>query len=313
MKGTDQVERALEDLADESGDLTRDVEGDTERMSRAYRDAAKDVDRASDKAARSVRKGFVDPAKESGAEAGREVGAEFASNLGESLAGGDISGLGRDTAAGLVSGFAGMGGALGPALAGVAAVFAGTFAAITAKAEESKARIEGMYEALTTGDTLASQALKESQVKAFLESLGDSADTLLDNYERLGVSLTDVAAALAGDAEARARVDDAVKAGTDSLFAQESAITVTGGKLDLAAASTDLFAQAQGTAKTETELAGAAVLANAEAYERLNTELDKAYRKTETYYRLLGRTTPTASAPEGVPLVIARPGGGNRQ
>lgn len=313
VKGTDQVERALTDLADESGDLTREVESDTERMSRAYREAARDVDKAARKAERSVKEGFADPARESGAEAGREVGAEFASNLGESLAQGDISGLGRDTAAGLVSGFAGIGGPIGAALAGVAAVAAGVFAGITQKAELSKERIDGLYESLISGEAAASEALKDSQARAFLDQLGDSADQVLAAYEAIGVSLPDVAAALAGDEAARNRIAEATDRATDSLFAQESAAKAAGDTFTVAGAGAELWRQNQVGVQDETELATQQILANRDAYATLNGELDRAIAKSKTYYRLIGKAPPIPVNAQGVPLTIARPGGGQRR
>jgi hypothetical protein len=312
IKGTDQVETALEDLAKDSGDLTRDVETDTERMARAYRDAARDVDKASDKAARSVKQGFADPARESGAEAGREVGAEFASNLGESLASSDLSGLGRDTAAGLVSGFAGIGGPIGAALAGVAAIAAGVFAGITASAEGSKERIDTLYQSIIGGEAAASEALKESQAREFLTKLGDSADQVLAAYEAIGVSLPDVAAALAGDADARERIAAATDSATGSLFAQEQAAEKASGALDLGTASAGLWAQQQSDTADQTEIATRAVLANRDAYATLNTELDKAFRKSEAYYKLVGKARPVQVNAQGIPVTIARPGGGRR-
>jgi len=312
LKGTDQVERALDDLGDESGDLSREVERDTRRMEDAFRDAARSIDKSSKKAERSVREGFADPAVESGKEAGTEVGSEFASNLGESLASGDLTGLGRDTAAGLVSGFAGIGGTVGIGLAAVAASAAGLFAGITAKAEESKERVEGLFQSLIGGDAIASEALKESQALAYLESLGDGADQVLDAYERIGVSLPDVVAALSGDEAARARIAEATDKATDSLFAQEDAATQAGDALTLGAASVDLLAAANRTGRTDTELATAAVLGNRDAFQSLNTELDRAIEKSERYYRLTGNARPVQLTADGVPVSIARPGGGRR-
>lgn len=312
LAGTDKVEDALDDLAKESGSTADDLGRDTERMERAFRDAARDIDKSSRKAERSVREGFSDPVKEQGAEAGREVGSEFASNLGESLASGDLTGLSRDTAAGLVSGFAGIGGPIGVALAGVAATAAGLFAGITAKAQASKERIDELYGSLIDGEAAASEALKDSQARAFLESLGDSATEVLAAYEAIGVSLPDVAAALAGDESARERVAAATERATDKLFEQERAVTDSTGALDLATVAGGLYAQATSTVSSESEIATQRVLANRDAYGKLNTELDKAIEKSRIYYRLVGKAPPVPVNSAGIPTTIARPGGGRR-
>jgi hypothetical protein len=312
LKGTDQVERALDDLGDESGDLSLDVERDTRRMEDAFRDAAASIDKSSRKAERSVREGFADPAVESGKEAGSEVGAEFASNLGESLASSDLSGLGRDTAAGLVSGFASIGGPIGLVLAGVAATAAGVFAGITSAAEASKERIDELYQSLIGGDALASESLKESQALAYLDSLGSSADQVLDAYEAIGVSLPDVVAALAGDEGARQRIAEATDKATDSLFAQEDAATKAGDALTIGATSVDLFATATGDGITKTEEATVSILSNRDAYAKLAAAIDEANVKAERYYRLTGNARPIQVNAQGVPVSIARPGGGQR-
>jgi hypothetical protein len=206
LKGTDQVEAALEDLADESGDLARDVERDAERMGRAYKDAARKADRAGD----DLNNGFGRKARKVGADAGKETGNEFAANLGESLSSGNLEDLATDTAGGLVASF-GPAGPVGIALAGLAAVAAIQFGKMKADAAKLKEQVDAVWGALWDEGRAAALAEAKKQVEQFFRDQGDQADDVVRSLNRAGIAYDDLVKAAQGDAAAIAKVETALK------------------------------------------------------------------------------------------------------
>lgn len=170
VKGTQKADDALQDFVSDTETGVRDINtaaaklGDNirdpfEKVGTSAKDAADDAERHFDNLAREAKTSFkkvetaADDAadgvgKESFGEAGKEAGAEFASNLGESLASGDISGVLRDTAGGLVSAFAGLAGPVGIGLAAAAATATVIFGKIQAEAERRAARIASVTGAI---------------------------------------------------------------------------------------------------------------------------------------------------------------------
>lgn len=221
-KGTQQADTAL-------GGFVSDAEGDLDRLERASKDATGDMERHFDNLAREARRSMgrigddsahdLSGAKDSFGEAGSEVGAEFASNLGESLASGDLSAMAADTAGGLVSAFAGIAGPIGVGLAGVAAVATGIFAKMQAEAQrraETIAAITGSIFDQLSGDMNAAleQMIRGSAYQDFVAGFSASGDVNegLREMRKLagqaGVSVSDIADAFinGGPAAERLRV-----------------------------------------------------------------------------------------------------------
>jgi hypothetical protein len=201
VKGTQQADDALEKFvtgADQDLDgLARDTDRATDKMGRSFDNLAREAKRSFDKVERSADDAADNLGKESFGEAGKESGSEFASNLGESISSGDYSALGRDTAAGLVSGFAAMPG-LGPALAVVAAGAAALFGNIVKEAERRAAQVSSAFQRAAQ-DSLDALDLTERghAFNTFIEQLGsgDPAKGMKEfnkQTKAAGVNITDV-------------------------------------------------------------------------------------------------------------------------
>lgn len=216
LTGTDQVERALDDLGDETTDLARGVERDTERMERAFREAGRDIERTADRTGREASRDLRKVTREGGAEAGRETGAEFAQNLGESLSSGDITSIGADTAGGLISGFTSMGGPIGYALAGAAVPITAWFADRRAEAEAFRETVRTLFDIYRSeSDTIAAD-LREAKLDQLFADLGDDAAAVFDSLRAYGVSDQTLADALSGDADALADIETAADRARDA-------------------------------------------------------------------------------------------------
>jgi hypothetical protein len=189
LAGTDQVERALTDLESESGDLARSTEQDTDRMERAFRDAGRKIEATADRTGREAGQGFRRSTADAGREAGRETANEFAQNLGESLASGNIEDIGADTAGGLISGFASMGGVWGGVLAGLAIPVTAVFAKIRADAEKTRERVSTIADALRDVSAESERQLAEMNARTFTEDNGvEAAERLAAAFEAAGVT-----------------------------------------------------------------------------------------------------------------------------
>ena len=222
VKGTDKADRALDDFVTDAESGIRDVNTAMDKLDvngRVFDEVGDSAKRAADKAERSfdnlareaktsfdkVERSADDAArgigKESFGESGREAGAEFASNLGESISSGDYAALGRDTAAGLVSGFQsipGIGAAMAVAAAGAAVVFAN----IQKKAEEAATLTQQAFENMAAGvlESL-NQTLRGQQFITTLEQLGGGKagkgmEKLVDLTNKAGVNAVDFKNAL---------------------------------------------------------------------------------------------------------------------
>lgn len=239
LRGTQQADRALEELATGS-------EADLDRMARSAKDAADDIERAFEGAARDSRAAFRkvgqdagDEMRQSGVketfgEAGGEVGAEFASNLGESLASGDVTSIAKDTAGGLVSAFAGIAGPIGIGLAGVATVATSVFAKMQAEAEARTARIAAITGAIfdelsqsvtdSISEMTRGQAYQEF-VKGFSKNgdLGEGMREMQTLAKRAGVGVGEIAAAFVNGGPAA----EALKKRLATIRADGTTIAVT--------------------------------------------------------------------------------------
>lgn len=190
---TDDVVRGLDDVADTSTDAARTVDKAFDKISRSAADAGHDVEAVG---------------KEAFGEAGKEVGAEFAQNVGQGLASGNVQTLAQDTAGGLVSAFANLGGPVGLALAPVAAAAAGIFAGIQANAQKTREAVASMFE-----DILA-EADKTQRFRTAIESEFGDFTTGLEQIQQLadetGLSVQLIGDAFAGNAPAAAQLQAAL-------------------------------------------------------------------------------------------------------
>ena len=173
---TDDAERDMSQLADTSDKSARTIDRSFDKISRASQDTGHKLAAG----------------KETAAESGREVGNEFAQNIGSGLAAGDISTIAQDSAGGLVAAFAGIGGPIGIALAGVATVATGIFASITAAAAKMSADIEASFQDIVTNAD--KQTRFENQLKQMFgtDSFTDALKQADQLAQETGVSLSDI-------------------------------------------------------------------------------------------------------------------------
>lgn len=182
---TDPAEKELRDLGDTADTEARGIDRAFDKVSRAAADTGKEMGRAG---------------KETAKEAGTEVGAEFAQNIGSGLAAGDISTLAQDSAGGLVAAFAGIGGPIGIALAGVATVATGIFAGITASAAQMAADVEAAFQDIVSNAD--KQTRFENRLKEMFgtDSFTDALKQAEDLLDGTGVSLGELRQALTNSA-----------------------------------------------------------------------------------------------------------------
>ena len=165
LRGSKDVERATEDIADELKDAGRDAE----RFEREFRESMRDAEKAADKTARNAERDFDRMGDEMG-EVGSEAGDEFKQNLSESLSSGDVDSLVQDTLGGVISGLSGFAAVGATAVAGVAALVFNEMQEQAEKAaalaESTVASIDGLYDVI---DQRWTQAKANQQVQTFLE------------------------------------------------------------------------------------------------------------------------------------------------
>lgn len=198
LRGTDQVERALDDQVRDLQHVEQVGEQSARELAQAYERAGQRIRQSNDKTAK-------DSATTYG-EAGKEAGAEFASNLGESISSGDVSGMLSGTVGGLVGTF-GAGGPIALALGALGAVSIGVFQSMSAAAEKARAA------AALAFDELKSGADRQARLGALLE---DQFGSQLDGWEAIarlseatGESSKTIADALIdGGSKARAYADE---------------------------------------------------------------------------------------------------------
>lgn len=165
LRGTRDVERATEDIADELQSATKA----SDRFEREFEQSMRDAERAAGRTSRGVEKDFDRMGDEMG-EVGDEAGQEFKQNLSESLSSGDIDSLVQDTLGGVISGLSGAAAGAAAAVAGVAALVFNEMQEQAEKAAElatnTVAAIDGLYDVI---DQRWTQAKANQQVQQFLE------------------------------------------------------------------------------------------------------------------------------------------------
>lgn len=196
LKGTKDVERSLDGIADELKDAGRDAEAFERRFESSMKDAA----RSADKAARDIKTDLDKGLNGKGgvADIGAEAGDELMSNLGESIASGDLSSVALDTLGGLIGSL--KGGAAGFAAVGIA--IAG--AVWNAFYQESQKLKELTNEYLDITDEVTQELDKLAALRLSLTELGggDYGQGLADlkKYSQdIGVSFEELARVVNGE------------------------------------------------------------------------------------------------------------------
>lgn len=239
LKGTTDVEQALDDVADSLDDLARDTEADADKaadaLERKFRDAfdevktdAKDAGKKiGDEVEDGTRRASegVDDFKSEAKQSARESAASFSGEFE------DVGDLVQETLANALGGFGPIG-----AAAGIAA--AAGFGALMAKLEEVQEQTEAYREnvaglaaeLLEVGGNLNEADLKSYIQNLFLEGL-DQGTTRLKKWTDAGIDADDSAKALTGDADAQARVIDDLNARYLELGRQYAAGDATATRL----------------------------------------------------------------------------------
>lgn len=197
LRGTQNVERAYDDMARSADHVADEGEDSARRLARAYERAGDKVKRESKATSKATQDAYAD--------AGREAGDEFAQNLGESLSSGDISGLLSGTLGGLVGTF-GKGGPIALALGALGAVGVGVFQALSAAAEQAAADAQAAF------DDIQDNASDSARLTNFLTSrFGGTAkgwEQIAAYAEASGIAAKDIAYALSvGGPRARDMAD----------------------------------------------------------------------------------------------------------
>jgi hypothetical protein len=157
LRGTRDVERATDDIADSLQDAGRDAE----RFEREFQDSMRDAEKQAARTSDRVKDDFGDTPDALG-EIGAEAGDELVSNLGEAVGSGDIGGIIEGTLGGIVGGLKGPLGLATAALAGVAV-------AGFAKVQQEAERLNGWYESWQEGFLGMVQATRDELDAAAVE------------------------------------------------------------------------------------------------------------------------------------------------
>jgi hypothetical protein len=204
LRGTKDVERATEDIADELKEASRDSDKFERDFTSAMRDAEKQAARTSDR----VETDFRGMSSEMG-DIGQDAGDELISNLGETVSSGDIGGLIEGTLGGIVGGLKGP---LGLAAAGLAGVAVVAFQKLQEEAEKTAqlvdSRVELMRERLGMVQADIDATFKREQKASWIEENLDYLQEMRPLLETAGIDAGEYADAMfeGGDA-AQAMLD----------------------------------------------------------------------------------------------------------
>jgi hypothetical protein len=219
LRGTDQVERSVDDIA--KG--LKDASDDAERFEGDFQNAMRDSERAASRAADKIGDDFGKVKKDLG-DIGDEAGSEFKQNLGESLASGDLEDLLTDTLGGMVSGLKGP---LGLAAAGLAGIAALAFGEMKKQAEEAAAFVASTLDAINSmfeaGFLAADQ---QRQLEAFTQWAEENADKFKEweaPLASVGIRIEDYVQALYNGGQEQADM-----LATLRLISQETETQTTG-------------------------------------------------------------------------------------
>lgn len=208
LRGSRDVERATEDIADELQAATKDAD----RFEREFQESMRDAERAAGKTSRSVEDDFRGMSGEMG-DIGQDAGDELVSNLGEAVSSGDIGGLIEGTLGGIVGGLKGPMGIAAAGLAGVAVV---AFQQVREEAERMAAWSESWADGFRDQVAQARDELKQEDIQAGFEQwLADNEESFLNiaaDLEQLGIDANEFATALYAGGEPAQQMMDAINA-----------------------------------------------------------------------------------------------------
>ncbi|MCC2032451.1 hypothetical protein [Microbacterium allomyrinae] len=220
-RGTENVERGLDGVADSLDDVAREGDRSLGRLERSFKDvsdAAKDTSKQTSDVGDVGSRGF----RKLG-DAGSEVSGELRQNLGETFSSfrgelSDLPQIAQDTLGGLAGA-----GALG-GIAGLAATAAGAagLGLITAElqrqqeeADRLRERIGGMYQAAAEDGRAyldTAQLIGEANSVMFDPDRANEWKQIQTDAKDLGLEVSRVIAANAGDTEAQAEVQSRINA-----------------------------------------------------------------------------------------------------
>lgn len=229
LKGTTDVERAMEDVGGSLDDLARDAQrkgrdigDDLERVGREGEDAARTLERSFKESFDDVRRDakrktddVADDTKRAMSKAGDATGdfkREALSNVSETASSfdGSMESI-ADMVQGTFGGLADLPG-VGLAAAGLAAVGGGVAAAWQQHTERIKQQVESMFEDLIeSGEDYLSQSYIQEQYWAIIQGADDAIlkqSELNKIVEQTGLTSQQVALAYAGDQEAIVRLQE---------------------------------------------------------------------------------------------------------
>ena len=242
IKGTDDIERAMDDVGDSLDDVSKDAKTAGDKIERSLSDAGKDAEKSSDKMEKSFRKDFdkvEDHAKDAGKTIGKESKEGFAkagdasgdfkretmANVSEtaSFFDGSMEGI-SDMVQGTMGGLADLPG-VGLGIAGLAAAGGAVAAMWTKHTEAIKAQVEGMFaDMIESGEDYLSQSYIQEQYWAIIQGADDAIlkqGELNKIVETTGLTMSQVALAYAGDQDAVTHLQDVL----NGKLADQAALT----------------------------------------------------------------------------------------
>lgn len=216
LTGTDDIERAYEDMARDADTAADAGEDSARRLARAYDRAGQEIRRDTDATGRDIKQDLGDT--------GKEAGQEFATNLGSSLASGDSSRIVQDSAGGLIGSLA-LAGPVGIAVAAGASIALSMWNAFEEKtrkrAEAVRAVAGEVYQGLLDDAKTFADEYGQTVVKAFFDPQNE--DELATKARKAGKVLkVNVGEALAGGPASIAALAQTARARVDELATQSS-------------------------------------------------------------------------------------------
>lgn len=342
IKGTDDIERAMDDVGDSLDDVSKDAKTAGDKIERSLSDAGKDAEDSSEKMEKSFRKDFdkvEEKAKDAGATIGKEskqgfakaekaaddfkrkgVGAsdefkqEAGANFSETASSftgdmeGAVAGI-QGTLGGLAtSAIPGVGIAAGIAAAGIGTVYT----ILNTQAEATKQNIEDLTLAMIEANSkVVAESVIQENLKTIVSGGEDAAismGNLREAAEETGVPIATLARAYAGDpgsvAEALAIVNTKFGEAQDALGVYETSVAASKTADELSRWKTALQGLETGydSAATGLELYQDAAAQGAQENQREIGETRKAY---EDAHRAVGDlSTAVQNIPAPAPISV---------
>jgi hypothetical protein len=227
LRGTKDVEKELDEVADSLDDVAKDGDKATEKLEKSFKDMAKEASKAGKDAQDGLGKGFKGAAAHGG-EAAQEIKDEFKSNLSEvtSSFDGSVESMG-DLVQGTLGGLVGSLGPLGIAVGAAGALGVGVLIAkITEAAEEAESAKQRMRDLgiamIESGASTAQLEFVNEQLKLIVSNSDDAVKTfeeITKVSDETGLSAEQLALAYSGQEDA---LKDMAEASREALEAEAS-------------------------------------------------------------------------------------------